>query len=339
MLSFDLFHWSSENGPWISGWSIPKNTRDVNWRIYVTNLDNREITLSSQSSFSLVGNDNIPNSYLAWYLDPAKSDTNLVPDEIATIIFGSEDITKFSEEITCKNFLLFTGYFTEANGSKTPFGQTIPFEAVLITGEKMVATITITANPGIIQNDGTSYSTITATVRDSAGNVVADKWVDLFTNAGTLSQLNAKTDALGRVQVTLTSSNQETTANVYALCQGITGNCKVAFTQATKLRVTANPTIILKTGDSQITVQLLDKENNPFSQSGIDITVAVSWSGNQAKIPKLIYEGQSAISVTITTDSTGSARLILRGNGDTGTATITASAIVLTTGNTPVVLT
>lgn len=242
MLSFDLFHWKSGDGPWIPGWSIPVKTKFVTWRVSLTNIDPRTITLTELSSFSLVGNTNLDQKQV-WYIDPENSDMTLVPGKLRSVSYAwdrpvsttgakLQELGEFSADITCKNFLLFTGYFTEANGTKTPFGQTIPFEAVLITDETIAATVTLTADPSIIENDGMSYSIITATVKDSKGNPVSNEWVDLFTSAGTLSQYYVNTDSSGQIQVTLTSSFEQTIANIYAYCQGKIGTCTVAFTPA-----------------------------------------------------------------------------------------------------------
>ncbi len=144
MLYFSSFQYRSGNGPWLDGWEVSKQTTEVMWKIKVQNVDDRVITLSEDSSFSLVGNTNIAQQQV-WYIDPASSDMVLTPLIDGYIVYkwnkpvsaggaSTQKIGEFSEDISCKNFLVFTGNFTEPNGSYSPFGQTIPFEAVLITG-------------------------------------------------------------------------------------------------------------------------------------------------------------------------------------------------------------
>ena len=348
MILFDMFHWKSGNGHWVSGWTIPKNTRSVAWRIFLTNVDNRSITITEDSGFTLVGNDNEPSgNYLAWYVDPPNSNMTFIPGELVSVIYAwskpysqggssSQDLTKLQESTTCKNFLTFTGHFTEQNGSQTPFGQTIPFEAVLITGETMPSLVTLTPNPANIRNDGTSYSTITATVTDSAGRPVANTWVDFYTTTGTLSVKSQKTDANGIVQVNLTSTTQQTTATVYAISQGVIGNCKVNFTPASKINVTATPSPIPHgTGRSTITVQLVNGGNTNVTQSGITIKVTVKGKWN----PTLTYQGQTGSTVTVTTDSHGSAIIILAAGTKAEDVVIDALASGLTSGSATVRIT
>ena len=347
MLLFDMFHWRSGTGPWRNGWSIPKSATDVTWRILLANVDSRPITITDQSCFTLVGNEQQQNKIVSWFVNPELGSLTFLPGQYYFVYYtwtkpystSSNTIQKpnaLTVGIPCINFLTFTGSFQELNGTNTPFGQTIPFEAVLITDETMVESVRLTANPQNIRNDGASTSPITATVVDGRGNSMANMWVDLYTTAGYLSANRVQTDATGAVTLNLVSSTQKTTAAVYATCQGVTGNCKVSFTPATKIGVTANPTTISKNGNSTITVQLYDQNNDPVSQSGVDITVSLTWTGN--KPPVLLYQTQSDNTITATTDLNGKAIVDLAGKGGVGTATITSSASGLLQGSTNVIL-
>jgi hypothetical protein len=143
MLVFDRFHWKSEDGAWNSGWSIPSKAKDVTWRILLTNVDNRTITITEDSDFSLVGNTGQSNWVLNWYVDPETTQMTFVPGRYYSVYYkwsspySSSDnrITDISlnPETPCLNFLTFTGSFEGLDGSTTAFGQTIPFEAVLVT--------------------------------------------------------------------------------------------------------------------------------------------------------------------------------------------------------------
>ena len=346
MLLFDNFHWRSGSGPWRVGWSIPKSATDVTWRILLANVDSRPIVITDRSCFTLVGNEQQQNKIVSWFVNPEMGDLTFQPGYYYDVFYtwaspysaASNTIQKpnaLTVGIPCINFLTFTGSFMELNGTLTPFGQTIPFEGVLITDETMVDSVTAAANPDNIRNDGDSTSSVTATVLDGRGTPMANMWVDLSTSAGTLSETRVLTDAAGMVTVTLTSSNSRTSAVVYAACQGVIGTCKVNFTPATRISVTADPVVISKNGNSTITVQILDGDM-PVSQYGIDITVSISWGGN--KPPMLLYQNQIGGTVIVKTDSTGKAVAILLGKGGVGTATITASASGLESGSTEVLL-
>jgi hypothetical protein len=144
MLIFDMFHWQSESGPWENGWTIPKGTKDVTWQILLVNVDNRDIIIEETSCFTLISNDNSPKDPKPWYIDPNLSSTVLTPGVYNFIYYswskpfsagGSsrQGLEGLKETTTCINFLTFYGYFREIDGSLTAFGQTIPFESVLIT--------------------------------------------------------------------------------------------------------------------------------------------------------------------------------------------------------------
>jgi len=347
MLMFDMFHWRSGTGPWQPGWTIPKGTNKVTWRILVVNIDDRDIIINERSCLTLISNDNDPKDPLTWYIDPTLGNLTFRPG-IFNFVYYTWDkpvsesgakqkaITGMKESTTCINFLTFFGSFVEPNGDLTSYGQTIPFEAVRITTEKMAGSVKMTANPENIPNNGVSKSTITATVTDTSGKTLSNAWVDFYTTTGTLSTTHNTTDANGVATVTLTSTPTKATANVYAICQGVEGACKVNFTPATKIKVSADPTSIPKSGGtSTITVQFIDANGANVAQAGITIEVKLSWAG-KGKSPTLTYEGKSGASVTVTTDKNGQATILLTAQGGSGTATITASASGLSSGSTTV---
>ena len=351
MIIFDMFHWRSGSGPWRSGWTIPKGTKDVTWRILVVDVDDRDIIVTDTSCLTLISNDNSPKDPLPWYIDPQLSQTTFKPNIFNFVYYTwdkpfsqsgakKQGVTGMTESTTCINFLTFYGSFVEANGTRTPFGQTIPFEAVLVTSESMAASLELISNPENIMNDGVSVSTVRATVKDNNGNPVQNAWVDFYTNAGLLSASHSTTDSNGIAIVTLTSSMSRTTAYVTGICQGVQGACRVAFTPASRIEVKAVPTAISRNGGtSQITVQLKDASNQSVTQSGITITVTISsWTGTQSKKPTLTYAEQSGYSVIATTDSKGQAIIILTARGAVGKATIMASASGLTSGSTEVTI-
>jgi len=349
MLMFDMFHWRSGSGPWRNGWTIPKGTKDVTWRILLVNVDDRDIIITDTSCLTLISNDNSPKDPLPWYVDPTLSQTTFKPGIFNFVYYtwskpfsesgaSKQGVTGITESTTCINFLTFFGSFVEPDGILTPFGQTIPFEAVLITTESMAGSVKLTSNPENIKNDGVSTSTITVTVMDTTGKPLPNAWVDFYTTAGALSTTHKTTDASGVATVTLTSSTSKITAYVTAICQGVEGTCKVAFTPATGIKVEANPNVISKNGGtSTITVQLIDADGRAVAQSRITITVKISsWTGPGSKKPTLTYEDQSGYSVIVTTDSNGQAIVTLTAQGAKGIAIITASASGLLSGSTQV---
>lgn len=144
MLVFDMFHWRSDTGPWKNGWEIPKSATDVTWRILLANVDNRPITITDPSCFTLVGNEQQQNKIVSWFVNPEIGSLTFMPGQYYFVYYtwtapysaSSNKVQRpnaLTVGIPCINFLTFTGSFMELNGTSTPFGQTIPFEAVLIT--------------------------------------------------------------------------------------------------------------------------------------------------------------------------------------------------------------
>jgi len=338
MIMFDMFNWRSQNGPWQNGWSIPKNTPDVTWRILISNIDNRDIEVTDRSSLTLISNDNSPSAPVPWYIDPVLSTMYYRPGAFYFVYYSwnrpyseggaqRQASNVFRQGTTCINFLMFLGSFVNPDGTRAAYGQTIPFEAVLITGGNMPAAIQLTASPQTILNNGVSTSTITAVVRDVSGNPVPNVWVDFYTTAGTLSSTHATTSAHGIAMVMLTSTTAKTTAYIAALCQGAEGTTSVSFTPARTIRISANPTAVSKDGGtSAITIWLVDQNGVNVSQSGIPITISVTgWTGAASKKPVLIYNDQPEQTTVIAiTDSKGQVTLTFKGKGGRGTATITA---------------
>ncbi len=105
---------------------------------------------------------------------------------------------------------------------------------------------------------------------------------------------------------------------------------------ASRIDLTAEPNVVLGSyGLSQITVQLKDQDNQTVAASGVAVTVEISfWSGSSTMKPVLFLAGQFGHLVTVTTDSDGLATIYIMAQGGAGTATLTASADGLSSGNT-----
>jgi adhesin/invasin len=91
------------------------------------------------------------------------------------------------------------------------------------------STVAVTASPSSIVANGTSTSTLTATVRDANGNGVPGFAVAWTTTNGSLATSSTTTDANGVAMVVLTSSTTAGTANITAGAPGVTGNSSVTF--------------------------------------------------------------------------------------------------------------
>ncbi len=141
MLKFDAFFVckTDANGnptePWQPGWIVDEKGYYA-WNITVMNIDNRNLTIYRYSSFNLVPTDS--PSVLSWYIDPTDQEAGeqflrVNQTEIITYKWNSPlsgDAAKLTfSDCTCMVFLTFFGVFHEADGTETPYAQTIPFEA------------------------------------------------------------------------------------------------------------------------------------------------------------------------------------------------------------------
>ena len=148
MLKFDdfFYHKTDKNGnldpteTWHPGWIVDEKGYYA-WNITVMNIDTRNLTIYRFSSFNLVPT-NSP-SVLSWYLEPTdqiNSQKFLMVNQTESITYiwnaprdpsiPNPSATRLTlSDCTCMVFLTFFGVFHEADGTDTPYAQTIPFEA------------------------------------------------------------------------------------------------------------------------------------------------------------------------------------------------------------------
>lgn len=132
-------------------------------------------------------------------------------------------------------------------------------------GVQATATVSFTgialaleASPESLVADGSTASTIIATLTDAAGNTMPDVAIDFSTDKGQLSESSVTTDIVGKAQVILTSS-ESGTATITATSRGARGTTTVTFSRYL-LSLEANPTTIRAGGSesSTITAKLYD---------------------------------------------------------------------------------
>ncbi|TVP56563.1 MAG: hypothetical protein EA351_07575 [Gemmatimonadales bacterium] len=143
---------------------------------------------------------------------------------------------------------------------------------------------TVDAAPGSITADGSSQSTVTVSLRDARGGLVARGGDDvvLTTSAGTLSSLVDRAD--GRYQATLTSSTTAQRATLRARLRGqsIPDAAHVQFVPGEvspeTSTITASPTRIAADGSStaSIVVELRDRFSNPLDSGGAEVVLATT---------------------------------------------------------------
>ena len=150
ILKFKDFQYQETNNgvinptAWKYGWDIPAGIKCA-WKIKITNVDEKDITLSRYSGLTPVANE--MSSSRTWYLEPTDSSTltQLLPaGQDSEIVFiwdapksgSSNTPTRFystGQVCTSGIFLTWYGVYHELDGETlTPYAQTIPFEAVIM---------------------------------------------------------------------------------------------------------------------------------------------------------------------------------------------------------------
>lgn len=196
----------------------------------------------------------------------------------------------------------------EAQGS-TATSQ-VSFIAVPVTA-KVTGVVASTAS--VIAN-GTSSSTLTATVTNANGQPAVGAVVTWAATVGTLSTASSTTDANGKATTTISSVNlgQSTiTATAEKGSATQTVNFVADITNAKVNNVTATPSMILadNTESSTLVATLLDDNNH-----NVGAGVTVTWSTSLGTLS----------SSTSVTDANGKATVTIKGTVS-GTGTVTAS--------------
>jgi PKD repeat protein len=235
-LDFNEFYYTEvdpKNGSydpssWKPGWEIEIGTGTIAWNITVKNVDDRNITINQFSCFTLFPNKS-PSNRRAWYLEPPQESLTqfIAVNETVNLIYiwDTPKMVHTSPQsiytTRCRNkvFLTFFGIFHEHDGTTKPYGQTIPFEAVLCV--RTGGIIVVSAWPTMILANSTMTSTITVEVYNIYGYPVANANLTFATDLGTLSSLWAITDANGTATVTLYPSTLPGIANITVTWEGL----------------------------------------------------------------------------------------------------------------------
>ena len=149
-LRFESFEFSQYNtttknwDQWTPGWNPPLNTY-LSWRVRVTNIGETNIILNNRTALSLFRADN-PKSERSWYINATEPSLTeeLQVSQAKNIFFllnrPAGDKTKDwltitgGEGVSTMVFLTFFGQIILPDGTTNPYGQTIPFEAVVPGG-------------------------------------------------------------------------------------------------------------------------------------------------------------------------------------------------------------
>ncbi|ALS68415.1 hypothetical protein AT395_25065 (plasmid) [Pandoraea apista] len=201
---------------------------------------------------------------------------------------------------------------TAVAGSKTANVTFVPDTAT-------AGVVSLVANPTSIAANGSSTSTLTATVKDAYGNAVgAGVTVNWSTSAGSLTGTSSVTDASGIAMMTLKSATTAGTATVTAAAVAGSKTANVTFvpdmTTAAVVSLAANPTSIAANGSSTSALTATVKDGNG---NAMGAGVTVNWTTTAGSLA-----GTSSV-----TDASGIATMTLKSATTVGVATVTAAAV------------
>ncbi|MGQ9731858.1 MAG: invasin domain 3-containing protein [Candidatus Zipacnadales bacterium] len=203
---------------------------------------------------------------------------------------------------------------------------------MFVGGGVRIASIFVTRDPAEIPADGTSTATITATARDGNNNPVADGTLLIFTTTRGVIFPAAVATSNGKAEATLRSepSAVDITATVTVAADGQQAVTTVRFTGSgagpSRINLVADRTNIPADGTSQAelraTLAKTDGTPNPNKELIFTTTAGA-----------LRPQGGTGWSqrVTVTTDSQGTATVLLRSTTTPDTAVVTVSAPSVTT--------
>lgn len=169
----------------------------------------------------------------------ATVDPLIVPfDYVAFNVGDSSPIIEVALPISRTRQFIATHIYTRT-GNYTPtatlvssvYGGSVTSDTTRLTVQPgPPASVTLDVAASTLPADGSSTTTITATVRDRNGNLIPGENVSFSTAAGSINPSTATTNASGTVTTTLTAADSPTTTTVTALAGSARGVTDVVFT-------------------------------------------------------------------------------------------------------------
>ena len=172
--------------------------------------------------------------------------------------------------------------------------------------------LSLVANPDNLLAGGSASSTITATLKDAAGNTMPNVTIGFSTDRGELNQSSVITGTSGTADVSLTCS-ESGTATVTATSSGATATATVNFTRYL-FTLGASPTTIRVGESSTITATLYDSGALISTGETIDFSSSLGTLSSYQEVT-----------------SNGTASTTLTAAAQTGIATIDADVTVAST--------
>jgi hypothetical protein len=283
LLDYEKFYHTENYGSfdpnsWKPGWSVEKGTTVV-WNLTVTNIDDRDLTINEYSCFTIVSNDG--GVQLPWFIEPPNGqDTLFIQSNTSVHLIyiwdrprltqGVKNQSVYNQNDRSKVFLTFFGIFHEHDGSTKSYGQTIPFEAVLVRDPLML----ISASPTTLAAGSSMTSTITVTVRDAMGILAVNTPVNFETTLDAYITPSATTDSNGIATATLNPGLLTGTATVTATSEWTSKSISIEI-ESGDLTLEAVPSTVAAGSDMQSTIRArVTLNGNPIVGEAVTFSAA-----------------------------------------------------------------
>ena len=213
--------------------------------------------------------------------------------------------------------------------AKATNGVTAATAASITLVATSVGSVNVTTGSASLVADGASQTSITVTVRDSAGNNVADGTaVSLSTSAGTLASA-APTTTNGVATTMLTSPTIVGSATIRATVGGVSNNALVSFIPdvVNAITLTATPNNLTADGTATSTIKAIVTDANGNSvTNGETITFTLTGSGTLSSQTATTANGIATITYTA---STAAGAVSISAKATNGVTAATAASITL----------
>lgn len=211
--------------------------------------------------------------------------------------------------------------------------------------------VSVSSNPSSVSTYG--LASVTATVRDATGTLVADGTSVAFSlsdaTKGVLSSGTATTTG-GSAKVNFTAANKTGNVSITATSGGLTGSVSISISASSTSAVSlmASPSAIPVSGTSTITTKVVDSTGNPVVDGAAisfilddptkgSLSSASAFTSNGAAVVTFTASSTASgtVKVTATSGSTsGEISLTITGGVAGGTMTLAASPTSVTTNGT-----
>jgi len=230
---------------------------------------------------------------------------------------------------------------TDTIGVRASNGQTgsIDIAVTAVTaGAAAVNSVQMFAGSASLAADGTSQTTIRATVNDADDVQIVGKTVSFTVSAGSFSgSASAVTDENGAAEVTLVSSTNLGGAVVIANSDGVLGTTTVQFVagSASAITLSAAPSQLNFGADTVLSVEVKDAQGHPVSNELIAYSVSTNVSGGSLGDTRVTTDVNGRAAVTYTAGSLAGSDVVTveLANGTTTTQSLTVSASAAVLGS------